>query len=80
MESGIGQPPVVPLRSTILASPTMSIRSRRARLLTSAAARLRSTDLLSAFRTASATFAACGLARPAPRLADYRLPPVIVLQ
>ena len=41
--------------------PTLSICSRRARLLTSAAARLRSTDLLSAFRTASAAFAACGL-------------------
>ena len=47
--------------------------------MTSAAARLRSTDLLSAFRTASAAFAACGPARPAPKLADYRLPPVIVL-
>ena len=33
----------------------LSIRSRRARLLASAAARLRSTDLLCAFRTASAT-------------------------
>ena len=45
-KSGVGQPPVVSLRSTILASPTLSISSRRARLLTSAAARLRSTDLL----------------------------------
>ena len=42
------------LRSTIISSPTLLIGSRRARLLTSAAARLRSTDLLSAFRTASA--------------------------
>ena len=35
---GVGQPPVVPLRSTILVSPTLLIGSRRARLLTSSAA------------------------------------------
>ena len=68
--------------------PTLSIRSRLARLLSSAAARLRSTDLLSAFRTASvASLPAAMPTRPAmpaavtsspspwppfPWLADYR--------
>ena len=48
-------------------SPTLFICFRRARLLTSAAARLRSTDLLSAFSTASATLwpAAAPPTRPA---------------
>ena len=75
--------------------PTWSIGFRRARLLTSAAARLRSTDLLSAFRTASAAsqpaavptrpaMPAAVTSSPSPRppfpwLSDYRLAPVIVL-
>ena len=67
------------LRSTILASPTLSIGSRRARLLTSAAARL---SPQTCFRLPHCFGRIRGLQLsrpPALRRADYRLPPVIVL-
>ena len=58
---------------------TLSIRSRRSRLLTSAAVRLRSTDF-PRLPHCLGRFAPCGFSRPpALRRADYRLPPVIVL-
>ena len=59
--------------------PTLSIRSRRARLLTSAAARL---SPQTCFRLPHCFGRIRGLQRPRPpalRRADYRLPPVIVL-
>ena len=59
--------------------PTLSIRSRRARLLTSAAARL---SPQTCFRLPHCFGRICGLQLsrpPALRRADYRLPPVIVL-
>ena len=67
------------LRFTILASPTWFIGSRRARLLTSAAARL-SPQTCFRLPHCLGRFAPCGYPRPpALRRADYRLPPVIVL-
>ena len=60
-------------------SPTWSIRSRRARLLTSAAVRL-SPQTCFRLPHCLGRFAPCGFSRPpALRRADYRLPPVIVL-
>ena len=60
-------------------SPTWSIRSRRARLLTSAAARL-SPQTCFRLPHCLGRFAPCGFSRPpALRRADYRLPPVIVM-
>lgn len=60
-------------------SPTLSIGSRRARLLTSSAA-LRSPQTCFRLPHCLGCFAACGFPRPpALRDADYRLPPVIVL-
>ena len=59
--------------------PTLSIGSRRARLLTSSAA-LRSPQTCFRLPHCLGCFAACGFPRPpALRDADYRLPPVIVL-
>ena len=59
--------------------PTLSIGSRRARLLTSSAA-LRSPQTCFRLPHCLGCFAACGFPRPpALRRADYRLPPVIVL-
>ena len=63
-ESGVGQPPVVEhFGSTILASPTWSIRSRRARLLTSSAA-LRSPQTCFRLPHCLGRFAPCGYAHP----------------
>lgn len=60
-------------------SPTLFIGSRRARLLTSAAARL-SPQTCFRLPHCLGRFAPCGFSRPpALRRADYRLPPVIVL-
>lgn len=60
-------------------SPTLSIGSRRARLLTSSAA-LRSPQTCFRLPHCLGCFAACGFPRPpALRDADYRLPPVILL-
>ena len=60
-------------------SPTLFIRSRRARLLTSAAARL-SPQTCFRLPHCLGRFAPCGFSRPPSlRRADYRLPPVIVL-
>ena len=59
--------------------PTLSIGSRRARLLTSSAA-LRSPQTCFRLPHCLGCFAACGFPRPPTlRDADYRLPPVIVL-
>ena len=59
--------------------PTLSIGSRRARLLTFSAT-LRSPQTCFRLPHCLGCFAACGFSRPpALRDADYRLPPVIVL-
>jgi len=52
-QSGVGQQSVTALRSITASSPTLLIRSSRARLWTSSAALRRSTNLLSSLRTAS---------------------------
>lgn len=64
LQSSVGQPPVVPLRSTILASPTLSIGYRRARLLTSFAA-LRSPQTCFRLPHCLGRFDPCGYPRPA---------------
>ena len=69
---------VSPSQATAI-PPTLFIGSRRARLLTSAAARLRSTDF-PRLPHCLGRFAPCGFSLPpALRDADYRLSPVIVL-
>ena len=64
-ESGVGQQSVIPLRSITASSPTLSICSRRARLCPLSASLPKVTDLLSAFRTASATSWPAAPTRPA---------------